>query len=252
MSRWEELTAELDLWRAAGREATFWWRDDDARTATPELRRLLALRAAMRCPLALAVIPSGADATLSEALSAETDIVVLQHGYAHVTHAPAGEAKIELGARPMPEIATELSRGRAMLAALTGTAPDFLVPPWNRIDPALPPLLPTLGFRALSTFRPRPGRVRDGLAVINTHIDIVDWPATRAFCGDEAALNQACTHLAARRGGRADDAEPTGLLTHHLAHDAGCWRFIEKFLKTTASHPAGRWLTAQQALETAR
>jgi peptidoglycan/xylan/chitin deacetylase (PgdA/CDA1 family) len=249
---WTELTDELDRWRAAGRTATFWWRDDDARAATPELARLLALRSALGCPLALAVIPSGADATLAEAISTEADIAVLQHGYAHVSHAPAGADKVELGARPLAEIGEELTRGRDILTQLTGAPPDLLAPPWNRIDPALPPTLPALGFRGLSTFRARARRSAGGLAVVNTHVDIIDWPATRAFCGEDAALGQARGHLAARRAGTADDAEPTGLLTHHLAHDPGCWRFIEKFVATTARHPAARWLTAAQAFEAAR
>ena len=86
----------------------------------------------------------------------------------------------------------------------------------------------------------------------NTHIGIVDWPTTRAFCGDSSALDQACRHLAERRTGAVDDAEPTGLLTHHLAHDPACWHFIETFVETTASHPAGRWLSAADAFATAR
>jgi peptidoglycan/xylan/chitin deacetylase (PgdA/CDA1 family) len=252
MSGWDDLAGELELWRAAGRTATFWWRDDDARTATPALARLLALRSALGCPLALAVIPAGADETLIAAISAENDIAVLQHGYAHVTHAPPGEDKIELGARTPSEIGAELARGREMLATLTGTPPDLLVPPWNRIDPSLPRTLPALGFRGLSGFKARPSRTEGGLAVVNAHIDIVDWPTTRAFCGDEAALGHARDHLAARRTGAADDAEPTGLLTHHLAHDPGCWRFIERFVATTSSHPAGVWLSAAQAFEAAR
>jgi len=252
MTGWDELTDELDRWREAGRVATFWWRDDDARTDTPALARLLALRDRLGCPLALAVIPAGADGTLARALAAEDGIAVLQHGYAHVTHAPAGADKIELGGRPVEEIGAELARGRAMLTALMGEAPDLLVPPWNRIDPAVPPTLPALGFRGLSTFKARPRRIEGGLAVVNAHIDIVDWPSTRAFRGDGWALDQARGHLAARRTGAADDAEPTGLLTHHLAHDAGCWAFIEKFVSVTSVHPAGRWLTAARAFEAAR
>ena len=42
-SGWAVLEAELDLWQAAGRTASFWWRDDDAVAATPALSRLLAL-----------------------------------------------------------------------------------------------------------------------------------------------------------------------------------------------------------------
>ena len=36
------LSRELARWRAAGRRARLWWRDDDARAPGPELERLLA------------------------------------------------------------------------------------------------------------------------------------------------------------------------------------------------------------------
>ena len=38
---WDRLEREIDAWAAAGREATLWWRDDDAVAATAELERLL-------------------------------------------------------------------------------------------------------------------------------------------------------------------------------------------------------------------
>ncbi|MEK9660397.1 MAG: hypothetical protein VW644_01455, partial [Alphaproteobacteria bacterium] len=41
---WDALAAELDVWAAAGRTATLWWRDDDADAASPALERLLALQ----------------------------------------------------------------------------------------------------------------------------------------------------------------------------------------------------------------
>ena len=34
---WAALNAELDCWAAAGRCATFWWRDDDAGEMTAPL-----------------------------------------------------------------------------------------------------------------------------------------------------------------------------------------------------------------------
>ena len=45
MTGWADLDAELDRWKAAGRAATLWWRDDDATRPTPALDRLLALQA---------------------------------------------------------------------------------------------------------------------------------------------------------------------------------------------------------------
>src|SRR5216684_8019215 len=63
---WLDLERELDAWRAAGRSATLWWRDDDAVRPTPALDRLLAIAAGV--PLALAVIPGPTGAPLAERL----------------------------------------------------------------------------------------------------------------------------------------------------------------------------------------
>ncbi|MPY71153.1 MAG: hypothetical protein GEU92_13820 [Alphaproteobacteria bacterium] len=250
MTPWQALAEELDRWAEAGRVATFWWRDDDAATATPALDRLMVMRRALGAPLAIAAVPARADAALRDALAAERGWDILQHGWAHENHAPDGEKKAELGPhRPPAEIAAELVKGWLALAELFGARLlPALVPPWNRIGAALVPALPALGYAALSTFEPRSAReAAPGLIAVNTHVDIVDWPGTRAFCGDAAAIGAACAHLRARREGEADAAEPTGLLTHHLAHDNGCWDFIGRFVSETADHRAAEWLSAAEA-----
>src|SRR5262249_21189618 len=80
------------------------------------------------------------------------------------------------------------------------------------------------------------------LAEVNTHVDIMDWQQ-RHFLGTEACLDLTIRHLAAKRTSAADAAEPTGLLTHHLAHDEDAWRFTEQFLPATPAPPAGRGRT---------
>lgn len=249
MTGWDALAAELDAWGAAGRTAEFWWRDDDAVAATPALDRLLALRRTAAVPLALAVIPARADATLAAALAGETGIDVLQHGYAHANHRPEGAKKAELGAdRPLWDIAREIADGRGRLDTLFGDGGwcEVMVPPWNRIAPAVAALLPGLGFVGLTTFHARAAaEAAPGVTAVNTHVDLIDWPGTRAFAGDEACLAAAVAHLAAKRAGTADAAEPTGMLSHHLAHDEGCWAFAGRFLAVTASHAAVRWRDAR-------
>ena len=41
MTSWADLGAELGQWAAEGREATLWWRDDDAIEPTPALDRMI-------------------------------------------------------------------------------------------------------------------------------------------------------------------------------------------------------------------
>lgn len=248
MTGWAALRTELDRWRGTGRRASFWWRDDDTSEPSAALTRLIALADAKGLPLALAVIPAAAGDALAAALPKRPGLQLLQHGYSHRNHAPATEKKMELGPhRPRREIARELGQGRKRLDALFGRRfVPALVPPWNRIDADLLPRLAGLGFTGLSTFRARAARQpAPGLLQVNCHIDIVDW-RTRRFAGERAALGQAIGHLAARREGRADPAEPTGLMTHHLAQDAAAWRFLVRFLEATSGHPAARWLSARQ------
>jgi hypothetical protein len=253
---WHDLIAELDRWAAAGRRATFWWRDDDAEALSPRLERLLALSHPARgrpVPLGLAVIPAAADPALAARLRPERHVRVLQHGWAHANHAPADERTIELGDhRPLRMVLAELDRGRSRLEGLFGRRfIPVIVPPWNRIAPRVARALPRRGFGGLSASGPRPRRrpasakSRD-FAAANVHIDIFAWRPRARFIGTGKALAQAVRHLAARRSGQVDPDEPTGLMTHHRQHDAACWRFVARFLAVTAAHPAVRWLPADR------
>lgn len=209
---------------------------------------MLESAAAQDIPLALAVIPADAEPALNERVAALPGLTILQHGYAHQNHAPATEKKQELGPhRPFPSVVGELATGQARLERLFGSRfHPILVPPWNRIAPALVPMLPAFGYRGLSLYQPRArAEAAPGLIQANAHIDIVDWTGTRGFVGESAALGMAIGHLAARRAGHADALEPTGLLTHHLVHDGACRAFLDRFLAAVAAHPAAGWLGAE-------
>jgi hypothetical protein len=252
MTDWGDLDRELDAWGRAGRSATFWWRDDDAIASTPALQRLLdlaATAAGQSLPLALAVIPAPADAGLVQALRIAHDVVALQHGYSHGNHAAAGAKKAEFPKDHDPSAALlDLAGGMRRMRELFGDqALPVLVPPWNRIDPTLVGRLTDLGIRGLSTYGPRATEtVSRGLAVVNTHVDIVNWRSERRFLGIEGCLRLAIGHLAARREGRVDPDEPTGLLTHHLVHHDDAWSFLAMFLQRTGNHAAARWMEARQ------
>ena len=235
MRSWAILEEELALWRESGREPVLWWRDDDAAEATPALDRLLALQRTHEVPLALAVVPASATPALAERLAQAPGIDLLQHGYAHTNHAPAGDKKAELGAhRPAMIVLGELGTGRMALERLFGPrALPVLVPPWNRITPGLVPALPEIGYCGLSTFGIRQ-RVRpvSGLVQVNTHIDLIDWK-TRRFAGEEAVLAILATALAAARS----TGEPLGLLSHHLAMDEPAWSFLQSLWDMVGNKP---------------
>jgi hypothetical protein len=228
---WAAIDEELARWQEAGREPTLWWRDDDAVDATSALDRLLTLQRTHDVPLALAVVPAGATPALAARLAQASGIDLLQHGYAHTNHAPAGEKKSELGPeRPAMMVLGELGTGWLAMERLFGAAVlpvvlPVLVPPWNRIAPGLVPALPEIGFRGLSTFGIRPQRrLVPGWVQVNTHIDLIDWRTGR-FAGIEAVLGVFAQALAAAR----ESDEPIGLLSHHLAMDEAAWDFLNSF-----------------------
>jgi len=243
---WGRLAAELELWPSG--EASFWWRDDDAVAPTTALDRLLALGPQ---PLALAVIPASLDPALPAHLAGRR-VDVLQHGYAHRNHEPPEHKKAELGeARPAAAVLEELRVGwQRLAAAFTDRALPVLVPPWNRITTPLIRHLPDSGYQGLSTYGPRqpfpfpPGASgRSDVLQANTHVDIIDWQSRR-FRGVPAVIDRVLDHLSARRTGHVDAAEPTGLLTHHLAMDDAAFDFTAEFLERTARHPAVHWRSA--------
>ena len=160
MDPWIELEQELDSWRRTGRRAGLWWRDDDLVEPSAALERLLGMARDHRLGVGLAVVPAELAPALGPCLRGCPAASVLQHGFAHRNHAPAGEKAAELGAhRPLATLVEELRAGRERLAAaFDGTLLPILAPPWNRIAPTVVATLPALGYRGLSTFSPRQGR----------------------------------------------------------------------------------------------
>ncbi|MDB5359310.1 MAG: hypothetical protein JWO51_607 [Rhodospirillales bacterium] len=240
-SSWAPLEAELDAWAHAGLIARFWWRDDDATDATPPLDRLLTLSAGT--PLALAVIPETATDALARRLATTDSVSVLQHGIAHINHAPASAKKAELGAdRPAAVLAAALDAGRRRLEALFGRRfRPILVPPWNRIADGLVGLLPAAGFIGLSIAGTRSqAEVMPGLRQINCHLDPIDWHGTRRCRPTGDLIAEATRHLASRRLAASD--EPIGLLTHHLLDDRATERFAADLIGLVRSHAAAAWV----------
>ena len=232
------LEREVDTWRAAGREVTLWWRDDDAMEPSPALSRLLDVRPG--CPLGLAVIPAGAKASLAGVLPDAVDVLV--HGFAHANHAASGDRKSEYPAgRVAPE---EMREGRERLEALFGerVLPVF-VPPWNRMGEDAAAALPAAGYRVLSGYR---GRPEGPLPRLDTHVDLVDWRGGRRFAGADTVLGTLAAALAARRN--AGMAAPTGVLSHHLVHDAAAWRFLERLLAWGEEAPGVCWVRPRDML----
>jgi peptidoglycan/xylan/chitin deacetylase (PgdA/CDA1 family) len=224
---WDGLNRELDQWRG-GTPACVWWRDDDAVAATPALDRLLALRTASGVPLALAVIPAQAQASLAAALAPHQEVAVLAHGWDHADHAISG-GRAELAAhRPAAEVASQLAAGRDILRGLFGGQQRaVLVPPFNTLASGLMGAVRQAGFRYVSVDRD----------FRNTHLDVIDWG--RSAAADPASLIRiAIAALRLRRLGLVPRQTPVGVLTHHLVHDAATWELTGTLLRRLTAHRA--------------
>jgi hypothetical protein len=232
---WEALAQALDARAAAGRPAGLWLRDDDAVAPTAALDRLLALAEGL--PLTIAAIPAGATPALAARLAGVAGVRVAVHGWAHANHAGPGEKSQELGPhRPAGTVAAELAQGLARLRDLFGPqCLPLLVPPWNRISPGVAALLPGTGLAALSVFGPEtPGPVPQ----VNTHLDPIDWRGTRGGRPGPVLAAELAARIAA-------GAAVTGILTHHLVHDAAVWDFLACLVAATRGHPGAAWLPAE-------
>ncbi|MDQ0321496.1 peptidoglycan/xylan/chitin deacetylase (PgdA/CDA1 family) [Pararhizobium capsulatum DSM 1112] len=237
------LQQALDHWAASGRVAPFWLRDDDAIKPTEALDRFLGLTGRYPIPATLAVIPAGTGPQLAERLASEEYISIAVHGWSHTNHAGLQEKKQELGAhRPADVVLDELSQGYRLLADLHGQRfVPLLVPPWNRIDSALVPRLPELGFRALSVY----GREKQAaIPLVNTHVDVMDWHGTRGGRDAGALVGE----IVARLTTMFDTGSAMGLLTHHLVHDEAVWSFMQALFEATSDHPGCRWVAVAELL----
>ncbi len=246
---WDILLEELDNWHSTGRQATFWWRDDDAIAASTELETMDKLSQDFNLPLSLAVIPVRLQNSLVDYLGQRSHISVLQHGYAHQSHAAQGAKKIEIGgARDSDAIATELCQGRDILEQAFGDQfIKVLVPPWNRIEARTYPVILKSGLVGLSSMWARiKAYPAAGLQQVNCHLDPVDWREDRGFIAESKAIEAIQLHLLGRRVGILDSNEPTGILTHHLDQSADVWAFCNRLFALLQQHPMVRWLDARE------
>mgnify|MGYP001327192138 CR=1 FL=1 len=236
MSAWAELSDTLDMVAAGGRAASFWLRDDDAVRVTPPLERLGALISRAKIPLVLATIPALAEEDLPAWTRSHPDMRAAVHGYAHANHAPAGEKRQELGHhRPLDAVLAELVSGLERTKSLFGSqALPMLVPPWNRIAPTVADALPRAGFRLLSAFGQEARRI-EGLSVLNTHVDLIDWRGGRGCRAHDALISEIVALLGS--------TSPIGVLTHHLVHDEDAWTFLSRLFEVTRGR--ARWVAPE-------
>jgi len=203
---------------ATGKPVPFWLRDDDAIAETAELRVFLGELQRYDAPAVLAVIPGHLKPTLAPFVSGFPKIAAAVHGWRHDNRAAVDQKKSEYpGSRTRDDVTCELREGRALIAAAFGNqAIGMFVPPWNRIAAEFVPGVADAGFATLSAYAgAHTAEPAAGVAVLNTHIDIIDWQAGRIGRSTAEVLDHAATAVEAYAG----KSPAIGILTHHLVHD---------------------------------
>ncbi len=235
----DTMVRHLDWFAERGRQVRFWWRDDDAVEPTDKLDRTLEIANRYDVTVALAVVPLTATPELAERLAAEPHAVVLQHGFRHQNFQlkQRGEKAAELGThRNVDDAIRELTQGRKKLEDLFGCHfHPILVPPWNRIAPAIARRLPEAGLEGLSTFT---WMHPYGRRQLQSHVDIIKWKKGRDFIGYRSAALRFDLQLLRRRN---TVSEPIGLLTHHLDQGDACFDFLMELFSLIRSHPGAEF-----------
>ena len=213
---------------------------------------MLALAENFAAPIALSAIPAKAKPSLAKLVAKSNVAEILVHGLRHENHAARDRTKRELGG--------EISLDAVLLDAATGLrlarnhfgakCLPVLVPPWNRITTRAVPHLPKLGFKGLSTWKPRAQKLAaPGLVQVNAHLDLIDWRHGRVLKSERDVATLLLRKLRWRREKSARMEEPLGLLTHHAYWSAAKERMLAGLLSTLATHPAVRFAKASDAFE---
>ncbi|MDQ2860653.1 MAG: polysaccharide deacetylase [Pseudomonadota bacterium] len=244
---WRLIDGEAAAWKRAGHAPLFWWRDDDARRPSESLDRLLRLSDARQLPLALAVIPDVDLTDLARAIAGRPLVRAIQHGCDHVDRNVGGGFSAEFSpAWPVGEVASAVNAAWGRLVEATNAAPVY-APPWNVLTPNVRRALAFTPIRAVSLYGILADN-RDGLAQINTHIDVMRWRPAR-FRGTLSILGRLWRQLRARRKTERWD-EPIGLLTHHKNLDPAAWAFLESFLDRAAAPTSPfQWRSASALID---
>lgn len=247
-----ELHHELEKWELSGKKARFWWRDDDAVSDTPELRRLLSLAEEIGTVVGLAVIPALATDDLVK-LAASAPCCVWQHGWRHKWQHEDTDTSYSNGefgqGRDLETMMAEAQNGQIALDLKFGETgwQKVFVPPFHALSLPFKLLLPSLGYRGLSAGLPLTPEVST-VAEVNAEIDILNWPKRR-FHGSDVVERMLVEQLSLRRQEILPEDAPIGLLTHHPAMDEEAWRFLEGLLRFLKVHRAAELLPANLLFE---
>jgi len=249
MSDLAPLRAELKQWRAEGRRARFWLRDDDLTQMSPRVEAMVAVLERFGIRALLAIIPGLMADGLANALPDRSRYVICQHGLRHTNHEAADAPKAEFGgARSAAVAVADIGEGQRLMHAAFGAsfAPIF-VPPWNRMATGLRAGLIELGFQGLSAYgNEKAAPSGAALAVVNADIDVLNWAEPDAQGVAVLPLADICRRaadlLSRRRRSDPPSTRRIGFLTHHLAMDSAAWEVVSIAIAETLDAGVVDWV----------
>jgi hypothetical protein len=222
---------------------SLWWRDDEAVRDSSELRRLIAIKRRWKCPLALAVVPASAEASLAELCGAE-NLDVLVHGLSHENRAAPGDRKAEFHARrPLDDMRRELFEARERLIRLMPFCLPVFVPPWNRFPSHVMGELEGAGYSGFSAWGSESlWENARNVKIVNVHIDVIDWRNGQRT----KSVSELQGELQSSRSAKTDAAAtPIGILTHHLQMTDEAFRNLESFFERVSATQGLSWISAR-------
>lgn len=245
MSVFDPVRRALDECAPAS-QLSLWLRDDDAIAASRALSEFEWIcRDGGVSPL-MAVIPDGLQLSLVGAADSwPCTWTVGVHGLRHVNRAGVGRKKSEFPeGLDLATLSAELESGFERLSkAFDRRFAPIFIPPWNRIAPFAAAALKPAGYAAVSTFAaahvssPPPG-----VAVVNTHIDLIDWRGGRT---GKPIVQIADELAAAVKAGQVH----IGVLTHHLDHDPTANASLAGLIDFVCREPRLTWLVPREVFE---
>ncbi|THI84091.1 MAG: hypothetical protein CAF41_013370 [Nitrospira sp. CG24A] len=236
-----ELRGSLELIQAEGKEVRIFFRDDDIDEDEESLLRLLDLFLAHGAPLNLAIIPNLlSDATVRQLLMRELwipeSLGLIQHGWRHTNHEPAGR-KCEFGiSRSLADKFHDIARGKIRLEEAFGPRfyPAF-TPPWNRCTQDTFGVLDELGFMVFSKDQGKESVEGHRFQEISTTLDLYRWKGGATLQPPDITTKTLISQLW--------ELDTIGILLHHKVMDDTAFTFLDQLLKELRHCPQVRFHT---------
>jgi hypothetical protein len=221
------------------------FRADDIGVPSKNYHRMMKLFLKYQTPLCLAVVPVWMTRqrwlSMEEYKKKGNDLFCWHmHGYRHMNHETIGK-KQEFGpARPLQDIARDLSRGYARLQNIMGkTLTPIFTPPWNRCSLAAMNELQRMGFNAISRSYGSLPLPPSGFNDFVVHVDLHTGKEKLAKDGWQKLLKEFKQGIGSKT---------CGIMIHHMRMNDQAFILLEYLLDLIYSNKQIKTITYKELL----